>query len=202
MVTRIEITVSLPKALFDQAESMAQQRTISRSALFERAVEHFIKTDPNPTFPDEIKPIAAEQPDPGKIVSSSYQDAQTTSQSGSGQREIKQGELYWLQVQEPGYPHPHVVIQDDAINGSRINTVVVCALTSNLKRATEPGNLLLEVGEANLTRQSVVVVSQVDMVDKTELGEYIGALSQQRIEQILAGMRFQQLAFFARYQAR
>jgi len=53
-----------------------------------------------------------------------------------------------------------------------------------------------------LPKQSVIVVSQVDTVEKTQLGEYIGTLSQPRVEQILAGMRFQQLSFFARYHAR
>lgn len=121
--------------------------------------------------------------------------------------EIKQGDIYWLQSKMPdgstaNYPHPYVVIQDDVINRSRVNTVVVCAMTSNPKRATEPGNILLEAGEANLPRQSVIVVSQVDTVEKAQLGDYIGSLSKQRIEQILAGMRFQQSSFFARYQAR
>lgn len=117
--------------------------------------------------------------------------------------EINQGDVYWLQPEEArgsqsGYPHPYVIIQDDVINHSRINTVVVCALTSNRKRATEPGNILLEAGEANLLKQSVVVVSQVDTVEKTQLIDYIGTLSKQRVEQILAGMRFQQVSFFAR----
>ena len=117
--------------------------------------------------------------------------------------QINQGDVYWLQpenarVPQAGYPHPYVIIQDDVINHSRINTVVVCALTSNRKRATEPGNILLEPGEANLFKQSVVVVSQVDTVEKTQLVDYIGSLSKQRVEQILAGMRFQQVSFFAR----
>jgi mRNA interferase MazF len=88
------------------------------------------------------------------------------------------------------------VVQDDLFNRSRISTVVVCALTSNLNRAQEPGNVLLEPGEANLTRHSVVVVSQVSSILKTQLGEFIGTLSAERVEQILAGMRFQQAAFF------
>jgi mRNA interferase MazF len=91
-----------------------------------------------------------------------------------------------------------VVIQDDVFNRSRIHTVIVCALTSNLKRANEPGNVLLDVGEGNLPKQSVVVVSQVSAVEKTQIGEYIGALSDQRVEQILAGMRFQQASFSGR----
>ena len=58
--------------------------------------------------------------------------------------------------------------------------------------------MLLDPGEANLPKQSVVVVSQVDSVEKSQLGEYIGTLSAQRVDQILAGMRFQQASFFMR----
>ena len=122
---------------------------------------------------------------------------------GTGPATINRGDLFWIEADEsrgsiPGSPHPHVVIQDDVFNRSRISTVIVCALTSNLKRATEPGNILLEVGEGNLSKQSVVVVSQVSSVYKARLGERIGALSDDRVEQILAGMRFQQASFFNR----
>jgi mRNA interferase MazF len=74
----------------------------------------------------------------------------------------------------------------------------VCALTSNLHRASEPGNVLLEPGEGNLPRQSVVVVSQIDAVDKARLGERIGSLSSARVDRILAGLRFQQTSFLPR----
>ena len=108
---------------------------------------------------------------------------------------INQGDVYWVLLErpaesQPGYPHPHVVIQENVINHSRISTVVVCALTTNQKRAKALGNVLLEAGEANLPKQSVVVVSQVSTVEKTQLGEYIGSLTPQRIDQILAGMQF------------
>lgn len=119
-------------------------------------------------------------------------------QMDEGQKVINQGDVYWAPVEETSYTHPHVVIQDDVINQSRINTVVVCALSTNMKRAKAPGNVLLEVGEANLPRQSVVVVSQVSLVDKGQLGEYIGSLSAQRISQILSGMRFLQLMTHSR----
>jgi mRNA interferase MazF len=110
---------------------------------------------------------------------------------------VNQGDIYWVPLEEPnrsepGVIHPHVVIQADVINHSRIQTVAVCALTTNIKRANMPGNVLLEAGEANLPRQSIVVVSQVSTVDKTQLGEYIGSLTKERVEQILAGMRFVQ----------
>lgn len=91
-----------------------------------------------------------------------------------------------------------MVVQDDVFNHSRITTVVVCALTSNLRRANEPGNVLLEAGEGDLARRSVVVVSQISSVEKARLGERIGSLSVARVEQILAGLRFQQASFFGR----
>ena len=91
-----------------------------------------------------------------------------------------------------------MVVQDDVFNHSRITTVVVCALTTNLQKANGPGNVLLDVGEGNLPKQSVVVVSQISSVDKARLGERLGALSDARVEQILAGLRFQQASFFRR----
>ena len=116
---------------------------------------------------------------------------------------INRGDVFWIGPDDsrgpvPSYSHPHVVVQDDVFNHSRITTVVVCALTSNLHRASEPGNVLLEVGEGNLPKQSVVVVSQISSVDKARLGERIGSLSDARVEQILAGLRFQQVSFFRR----
>lgn len=116
---------------------------------------------------------------------------------------INQGDVFWLEADPsrgsiPGSPHPHVVVQEDVFNRSRISTVIVCALTSNLNRATEPGNVLLEPGEGHLEKQSVVVVSQVSSLYKTRLGEHIGTLSHERVQQILAGMRFLQASFHQR----
>ncbi|UJR80829.1 Programmed cell death toxin YdcE [Sandaracinus amylolyticus] len=112
---------------------------------------------------------------------------------------IDRGDVFWIAPDDAnGYPHPHVVVQDDVFNHSRITTVVVCALTTNLHRASEPGNVLLDVGEASLPKQSVVVVSQIASVEKARLGEKIGALPSARVEQILAGLRFQQVSFFER----
>ncbi|MFZ5821949.1 MAG: type II toxin-antitoxin system PemK/MazF family toxin [Chloroflexota bacterium] len=106
---------------------------------------------------------------------------------------ISQGDLYWIELEapsgsEPGYSHPHVVVQNNVFNASKINTVIVCALTSNVKRAQAPGNVLLEQGEGNLPKQSVVLVSQVFTVGKSQLGEFIGRLSGHRVNQILAGI--------------
>ena len=107
---------------------------------------------------------------------------------------IRQGDIYWVDLGEPigsapGFRHPHVVVQNDVFNGSRIHTVVVCALTSNLRRAEAPGNVLLTPGEANLSKQSVVNVAQIFTVDKRQLEEKIGSLSTLRVREILDGIR-------------
>ena len=117
--------------------------------------------------------------------------------------DVNQGDLYWIEADGSDgtpspYSHPHVVVQDDVFNRSRINTVIVCALTTNLGKANEPGNILLELGEGNLPKQSVVVVSQISSVEKARLGQRIGALSRERVAQILDGLRFQQASFFNR----
>lgn len=91
-----------------------------------------------------------------------------------------------------------MVVQADVFNHSRIETVVVCALTSNLGRANEPGNILLDEGEAQLPRQSVVVVSQISVVPKQALTAPVGRLSAARVDAILAGLRFQQRSGFSR----
>ena len=107
---------------------------------------------------------------------------------------INQGDVFWIDLEEPrgsepGYRHPHVVIQNNLFNRSRIRTVVVCPLTSNLKRANAPGNVLLNKKEANLPKQSVVNVSQIFTVDKAQLSEYMGRLSHKRIHRILEGVK-------------
>lgn len=107
---------------------------------------------------------------------------------------IRQGDIYWVELDEPqgsapGYRHPHVVVQNNLFNSSRIKTVIVCPLTSNLKRGQAPGNVSLEKGEASLPKQSVVNVSQVFTVDKAQLEEYIGTLSSNRIAEGLGGIQ-------------
>ncbi len=114
------------------------------------------------------------------------------------ERQINQGDIYWLNPQNPQnteavIAHPHVVIHADS------ESVTVCALTSNLNKVTMPGNLLLEIAEGNLSRQSVVEVSKVLTVPQEQVGEYIGTLSQARVKQIFAGIRFVQTSFFSRH---
>ena len=106
---------------------------------------------------------------------------------------ISQGDIYWCDLGRPsgsgpGFLHPYVVVQNDVFNRSRIETVVVCGLTSTLHLAEAPGNVLLEAGEASLPKRSVVNVSQVYTLDKEELIEKIGTLSPDRVQEILDGL--------------
>jgi mRNA interferase MazF len=108
---------------------------------------------------------------------------------------IRQGDVFWVDLatpagSEPGYRRPGVVVQNDAFNQSELATVVVCLLTSNLKWARMPGNVLLAEGEANLAKPSVVNVTQLLTVDRSQLVEYIGALSGGRLRQILNRIYF------------
>jgi mRNA interferase MazF len=106
---------------------------------------------------------------------------------------VNQGDLFWIDLgdpikSEPSFRRPHVVIQNNLFNASRINTVVVCALTSNLKRARSPGNVLLRKGEGGLSKESVVNITQIWTIDKSELTDKIGTLSFKRVLQINQGL--------------
>lgn len=107
---------------------------------------------------------------------------------------INQGDIFWIDLKapsgsEPGYRHPHVIIQNNLFNRSRIKTVLVCPLTSNLKRATAPGNVTLNKGEADLPKKSVVNISQIFTVNKNDLSKKIGTLKFERLQQILQGIQ-------------
>jgi mRNA interferase MazF len=106
---------------------------------------------------------------------------------------VRQGEIYWIDFgaatgSAPADRHPCVVVQSDLFNRSRILTTVVCLVTSNLARAEAPGNVLLEQGEGSLKKASVVNVSQVVTVDKSELFERIGRLSLGKVDAIRRGL--------------
>jgi mRNA interferase MazF len=106
---------------------------------------------------------------------------------------IRQGDVYWVTLGEPGgadagAEHPGVVVQNDLFNQSRLRTVVLCLLAWNLRLAEAPGNVLLAEGEARLPQRSVVNVTQMVTLDKRHLGDFIGALSPERIRQVLDGI--------------
>jgi len=107
---------------------------------------------------------------------------------------IQRGELWWASLQgprgsEPGYRRPVLIIQSDAFNKSNIGTVLVAAITINLRLADAPGNVRLRSGEGGLRRTSVVNVSQIITLDKQFFAERIGRLSASSLRQVDDGLR-------------
>jgi mRNA interferase MazF len=106
---------------------------------------------------------------------------------------ISQGEVWWADVPAPtgsgpGFRRPVVVVQGDAMNRSRIATVVCVPLTSNLKWAAAPGNVLLAARSTSLSKDSVANVSQIVALDKALLTERVGKLARAKIELLLTGV--------------
>lgn len=106
---------------------------------------------------------------------------------------INQGDVFWAELPAPvgsgpGSRRPVVVVQNNLFNQSRIRTVVVCAVTSNVRLADGPGNVLLPKGHANLPKRSVVNISQIIAVDKSLLVRRIGTLSRKRLGEVLDGL--------------
>ena len=106
---------------------------------------------------------------------------------------IGQAEIWWADLgdptgSDPGYRRPMVVVQCDALNRSRIGTVVCVPLTSNLKWARAPGNVQLSAAATSLPKDSVANVSLVVALDKLQLVERIGKISRRQFELVLAGL--------------
>ena len=106
---------------------------------------------------------------------------------------ISQGDVCWAELpaltgSEPGFRRPVIVVQGDALNRSRIATVACVPVTSNLRWAGAPGNVLLTARMTGLPKDSVANVSQVVALDRILLEERVGRLSRAKIELLLAGL--------------
>lgn len=106
---------------------------------------------------------------------------------------IAQGDIWWADLADPAgsaprYRRPVLVVQSDALNRSRIATAVCVPLTSNLKWADAPGNVLLSARAAGLDRDSVANVSLIVAIDKAQLTERAGRVPQRKLDLVLAGV--------------
>ena len=106
---------------------------------------------------------------------------------------ISKGEVWWAELPAPtgsgpGFRRPVVVVQGDALNRSRISTVVCVPLTSNLKWAGAPGNVPLPARLTGLPKDSVANVSQITSVDKDLLTKRVGKLPRAKVELLLSGI--------------
>ena len=107
---------------------------------------------------------------------------------------MKRGEIWWADLpeprgSEPGYRRPVLIVQADSFNESRIQTVLIAAISSNTALAGAPGNVLLAKGSAGLKLDSVVNVSQITTLDRRYLLERAGALSAKTAARIDTGLR-------------
>lgn len=107
---------------------------------------------------------------------------------------IQRGEVWWAELEpprgsEPGYRRPVVVIQSDAFNKSRIATVVVAAISSNLDLAAAPGNVRLTRRESKLSQESVVNVSQLITLDRRFLTKRVSRLPGDVVQEVESGLR-------------
>lgn len=106
----------------------------------------------------------------------------------------KRGEIWWADLGEPrgsspGFERPVVIIQSDFFNQSRINTLIVAIITSNLLLSEMMGNVKLSPRASGLEKESVVNITQLFTIDKKDLLEYVGILSERKMEQIDKGLR-------------
>ena len=106
---------------------------------------------------------------------------------------ISQGEIWWADLPAPvgsgpGFRRPVVVVQGDALNRSRLATVVCVPLTSNLRWADAPGNVLLAARTTGLPQDSVANVSQIIALDQSLLDERAGKLPRAKLELLLSGL--------------
>ena len=104
-----------------------------------------------------------------------------------------QGDVVWASLADPtgsgpGFRRPVVVVQGDAFNASRLRTVVVVPLTSNLRWADAPGNVLLTTRQTGLPRDSVANVSQIVSIDRDVLEDRTGRLRDRELALVLAGI--------------
>ena len=107
---------------------------------------------------------------------------------------IRKGSIYWVDFSpgkgsEPMGRRPGLVVQNDLLNNSKLNTVIVVAITSTLKFGELPGNVVLRKGEGNLPKKSVINVTQFKTVDKDSLTEKIGSLTKKRLDQVYEGIK-------------
>jgi len=106
---------------------------------------------------------------------------------------IEQGDIFWADLGEPigsapGYWRPLLIVQGRAFNKMTINTVVGVVITSQIKLANAPGNVLLPPAMTGLDRESVANISQVITVDQRALGEQIGRVTGRKLKQVLDGI--------------
>ncbi len=106
---------------------------------------------------------------------------------------VGQGEVWWADLPDPvgsgpGFRRPVLIVQGEALTRSRLATVICVPLTSNLRWADAPGNILLPARSTGLPKDSVANVSQIVAIDRTVLSEQVGRITRRQLELVLVGL--------------
>jgi mRNA interferase MazF len=106
----------------------------------------------------------------------------------------ERGSIWWAELgvpvgSAPGFRRPVLVVQSDLYNASAIKALIVATMTSSTALAEFPGNVLLPADRFNLTKDSVVNVSQLTRVDVSTLESLIGNVDDLTMRKVSAGLR-------------
>ena len=107
---------------------------------------------------------------------------------------IKRGEIWWAELpepvgSEPGYKRPLLIVQANEFNKSKINTIIALAITTNMRLAGAPGNVLLSAKQSKLPKESVINISQIITIDKSFLTEKVHRISNKIMAIVEEGMK-------------
>ena len=162
----MKVAISLPDPLFSAAEQLAERLHVSRSQLYASALSEYLKERHDGAVTEKLDAVYGS--------AAGAMDPPARNRPGQGCWRMKRGEIWWASLPNPvgsgpGFKRPVLVIQANAFNTSKIATVVVAAMTSNLALAEAPGNLRISKSDSGLPQPSVVNVSQIITIDKSVL---------------------------------
>ena len=185
----MKVAISIPDEIFSEGEALAKRFGTSRSEIYRRALGEFIgrhAEEPVTRAMNEAIDSIGAAPD-------DFSAAACTARIEKSRLVISQADVWWADLGEPtgsapGYRRPVVVVQGDAFNRSRIGTVVCVPLTSNMKWAEAPGNVMLSKRSTGLEKDSVANVSLLVALDKQQLVEHVGRISSRQLERVMVGI--------------
>ena len=104
------------------------------------------------------------------------------------------GEIWWAELgipygSEAGYTRPVLIVQDDSFNKSKIKTIVVLPITTNLRLSDAPGNVFIRKNETKLSEDSVIIVAQLYAIDRSKFTKRISKVTKETMEQVEIGMK-------------
>ena len=185
----VKTAVSIPDPLFAAADELARRLGISRSELYARALAREVASESEDSITARLDAVYAETDSALDPLVGRRATPNTVLELV-----ILRGEVWWADLGDPrgsgpGFRRPMLVVSSDAFNRSKIATVVCAVITSNLRLADAPGNVMLDTGDGGLDRPSVVNCSQVVTLDKAALTERLGRLRATQMRVVESGLR-------------